>query len=364
MGSNVILAGDVGATKTILGLFSSDNGSTSLISQKTFRSAAYQGLAPMVHEFLPQGNNAVAACFGVAGPVINDSAEVTNLSWFVEAKALASDLKLEHVSLINDIVAMGYGVSALRENDFLVLNQGRDVGPANAAVVAAGTGWECTLYWDGKHHVPIASEAGHADFAPYDEISTDLVRYLRGKGLFTHVEQILSGPGLFNIYSFLRDTSGIPETPEIATAMHDEDPAAVIVRGASRARCQLCVRTIEIFVLRTGLRLEFSLAYRGFGGIYVGGGIAGRILSDLQDGRFMQAFVNKDHQSALLSKIPVRVIQNEYTPYSVLFATLPDLNRVALIFFPTARQQSVLSWLQHECSHGKPGPLLTASYNN
>src|SRR5204863_8046629 len=181
VGSNVILAGDVGATKTILGLFSSDNGRPALISQRTFRSAAYQGLAPMVQEFLPKENKAVAACFGVAGPVINGSAEVTNLSWLVEAKTLASDLKLEHVSLINDVVAIGYGVSALRENDFLVLNQGRDVGPANAAVIAAGTGLgECTLYWDGKHHVPVASEAGHADFSPYDDISVELVRYLRG----------------------------------------------------------------------------------------------------------------------------------------------------------------------------------------
>lgn len=312
----MILAGDVGATKTILGLFSSDSGRPSLISQKTFRSAAYQGLAPMVHEFMPQGNKAVAACFGVAGPVINGSAEVTNLSWFVEAKALASDLKLEHVSLINDIVAIGYGVSALRENDFLVLNQGTDVGPANAAIIAAGTGLgECTLYWDGKRHVPIASEAGHSDFAPYDEISTDLVRYLRGKGLFTHVEQILSGPGLFMIYSFLRDTSGIAETAEIAAAMRGEDPAAVIVRGASDGRCQLCVRTIEIFVSAYGAE-SGNLALRtvAVGGVYVAGGIAGRILRNLCDGSFMRAFVNKDHQIALLSKIPVRIIQNENTP--------------------------------------------------
>lgn len=316
MGSNVILAGDVGATKTILGLFSSDNGRPALISQRTFRSAAYKGLTPMVQEFLPKGNEAVAACFGVAGPVINGSAEVTNLSWLVEAKTLASDLKLEHVSLINDVVAIGYGVSALRENDFVVLNQGRDVGPANAAIIAAGTGLgECTLYWDGKHHIPIASEAGHADFAPYDDISVELVRYLRGKGLFTHVEQILCGPGLVNVYSFVRDTSGIAETTEIVEAMRMEDPAAVIVRGAADGRCQICVRTLEIFVSAYGAEAgNLALRTVAVGGIYVGGGIAGRILSSLKDGRFMRAFVNKDHQSALLSQIPVRIIQNEHTP--------------------------------------------------
>jgi len=218
--------------------------------------------------------------FGVAGPVVNGAAEVTNLSWFVEAKTLAADLQLERVSLINDIVAIGYGVSALRENDFLVLNQGRNVSSANAAIIAAGTGLgECTLFWDGKHHVPVASEAGHSDFAPYDEASTELVRYLRGKGLFTNVEQVLSGPGLFNIYCFLRDTTGIPEITGIAEAMRVEDPAAIIVRAAADGSCQLCVRTVEIFVSAYGAEAgNLALRTVAVGGIYLAGGIAGRIL--------------------------------------------------------------------------------------
>ncbi len=318
MGSNLILAGDVGATKTILGLFSSGNGNRrpSLISRRTFRSAAYKGLVAMVREFLPQGDKTTAACFGVAGPVIAGTAEVTNLSWFVEAKALAADLQVERVSLINDIVAIGYGVSALGENDFLVLNQGGNGGPANAAVIAAGTGLgECTLYWDGKHHVPVASEAGHSDFAPYDEISTDLVRYLRGRGLFTNVEQVLSGPGLLNIYSFLRDTKGVPATTEVAEAMKVEDPAAVIVRAAFYGQCKLCAQTLEIFVSAYGAEAgNLALRSVAVGGIYLAGGIAGKILGSLQDGRFMRSFVNKDRQSDLLSQVPVRVILNENTP--------------------------------------------------
>jgi glucokinase len=316
--SNVILAGDVGATKTILGLFSSEsgNGQPSLISRKTFRSAAYKGLAPMVKEFLPRGEKTVAACFGVAGPVIDGSAEVTNLSWFEEAKVLASELQVERVSLINDVVAIGYGVTALGESDFLLLNRGRNGKPANAAVIAAGTGLgECALYWDGNRHIPVASEAGHSDFAPYDAISTDLVRYLHGKGLFSNVEQVLSGPGLLNIYSFLRETSGIPEKTEIAEAMRLEDPAAVIVRAASNGECQLCVRTLEIFVSAYGAEAgNLALRTVAVGGIYLAGGIAGRILRNLQNGRFMESFVNKDHQASLLSQIPVRIIQNENTP--------------------------------------------------
>lgn len=316
MGSNVILAGDVGATKTILGLFSFENGKPSLISRRTFRSSAYTGLAPMVHEFLTRGEGASAACFGVAGPVINGSAEVTNLSWLVEAQALAADLQLERVSLINDIVAIGHGISALREEDFLVLNPGRNIGAANAAVIAAGTGLgECALYWDGKHHVPIASEAGHSDFAPYDETTTELVRYLRRRGLFTSVEQVLSGPGLSNIYSFLRDSSGIPETSQVAEAMRTEDPAAVIVGAACNGQCTLCVRTLKIFISAYGAEAgNLALRALALGGIYLAGGIAGRIRNNLQDGSFMQAFVNKDRQSSLLSQIPVRIILNENAP--------------------------------------------------
>lgn len=312
----MILAGDVGATKTILGLFASGNGRPSLVSQKTFRSASYQGLAPMVREFLAEGNKAATACFGVAGPVINNTAEVTNLSWFEDANTLASDLKLERVSLINDIVAIGYGVAALKDEDFLVLNRGKNLGPANSAIIAAGTGLgECTLYWDGNRHVPVPSEAGHSDFAPYDDLSMELLRYLRNKGLFTNVEQILSGPGLVNIYCFLRDTSGMAESREVVQAMGLGDPAAVIAQAASERRCKLCMRTMEVFVCAYGAEAgNLALRTVAVGGIYLSGGISRRILGNLQDGTFMQWFVNKDRQSELLSQIPVRVILNDHTP--------------------------------------------------
>jgi len=312
----MILAGDVGATKTILGLFASGNGRPSLVSQKTFRSASYQGLAPMVREFLADGNRAVSACFGVAGPVINNTAEVTNLSWFEDGQSLASDLKLERVSLINDIVAIGYGVAALKDEDFLVLNQGKGLGPANSAIIAAGTGLgECTLYWDGKHHVPVPSEAGHSDFAPYDDLSIELIRYLRNKGLFTNIEQILSGPGLVNIYSFLRDTTGMAESADVIQAMRMKDPAAVIAQAASEGRCKLCMRTLEIFVCAYGAEAgNLALRTVAVGGIYLSGGISRRILNNLRDGTFMHWFINKDRQASLLSQIPVRVILNDHTP--------------------------------------------------
>jgi glucokinase len=312
---SVILAGDVGATKTILGLFSSDNGRPALISRRTFQSYAYDGLAAMVREFVPHGNRVAAACFGVAGAVIGDAADVTNLSWLVKAQTLARELQLERVSLINDLVATGYGISSLKAEELLMLNEGRKVEAANAAVIAAGTGLgECILHWNGQHYTPIATEAGHSDFAPHDETTLELTRYLRRRGLIVSVEQVVSGPGLLNIYSFLRDAGGVQETPEIGEKIRAGD-AAVITQAALAGTCQLCGRTLDIFISTYGAEAG-NLALRGLalGGIYLAGGIAPKIAHRLKEGLFMKAFVNKDRQSAMLSQIPVRVILNENTP--------------------------------------------------
>jgi glucokinase len=312
----VILAGDVGATKTMLGLFTSDNGSPSLISEQTFRSATYPGLADMVREFVPSGDRVKAACFGVAGAVINGSAEVTNLFWSVKAKDLEADLKIDRVSLINDLVATGYGVARLTPKDYLVLNEGQAVPFANAAVIAAGTGLgECTLHWDGNRYVPIPSEAGHAGFAAYDDTSLELIRYLRSQGLHASVEHVLSGPGLLNIYQFVRSRGEFQESAAIAEKISAGDPAAVIARAAIESECELCARALEIFISAYGSEAgNLALRSVAVGGVYVDGGIARKILPGLPDGRFMSTFIDKDRQSAMLSQIPVRVVLSEQTP--------------------------------------------------
>jgi glucokinase len=313
MEDGVILAGDVGASKTVLGLFSANGGRPELISQKTFRSAAHSGLAPIVREFLPQSSRVKVACFGVAGPVIDGVGEVTNLSWTVQARTLSSDLHIEKVALINDLVATGYGVASLREEDSLVLNQGHPVAHANAAIIAAGTGLgECTLYRDGRGYVPLPSEAGHADYAPHDEITLDLTRYLRQKTGSACVEQVVSGPGLVNIYLFLRSRGDTAETVDLS---HNEDPAAAIASAALENRSQLCARALDIFVAAYGAEAgNLALRSVAVGGIYLAGGIAPKICTRLQKGGFMQAFVNKEKQSGLLSQIPVYVILNENLP--------------------------------------------------
>jgi glucokinase len=312
----LILAGDVGATKTVLGLFRADDGSPALVSQQTFRSASYPGLAAMVQEFLPQRGHVKAACFGVAGAVIDGTAEVTNLFWSVKARALESDLRIERVSLINDLVATGYGITTLTEKDCLLLNRGTTVPFANAAVIAAGTGLgECTLHWDGHRYVPIPSEAGHADFAPYDETSVELTRYLRRQGMHASVEHILSGPGLLNIYKFVCSTADVRESPVIAEKIAVGDPAAAITLGALDENCELCRRALQIFVSAYGAEAgNLALRSVAVGGMYVEGGIARKIRQWLADGRFMGTFVDKDRQRELLSQIPVRVVLSDQTP--------------------------------------------------
>jgi glucokinase len=241
---------------------------------------------------------------------------VTNLAWPLHAQTLAADLQIQKVSLINDLVAMGYGIASLAEEDFLVLNPGQPVARANAAVIAAGTGLgECTLYWDGQRYVPLPAEAGHADFAPYDETSLELVRHLRRENLFASVEHVLSGPGLLNIYNFLRTRGELRETPEIGEKIRTGDSAAVITQAALAGKCKLCARTLDIFVSAYGAEAgNLALRSLALGGIYLGGGIARKIGSWLQGGLFMKAFVNKDRQVAMLAQIPVRVILRESTP--------------------------------------------------
>jgi glucokinase len=313
--NDVILAGDVGATKTMLGLFSSDHGRPALLRQQTLLSSAYPGLASMVRDFL-HGDEPQRACFGVAGPVIDGSAEITNLSWTVHAKTLAADLHIADLSLINDLVALGYSVASLSEKDFLVLNQGQVLARANAAVIAAGTGLgECSLYWDGRKYIPLPAEAGHADFAPYDETSLELVRYLRRRNLCASVEHVLSGPGLVNIYRFLRSTGEVPETADIAEKLRDGDPAATITQAALAGECALCARALRVFVSAYGAEAgNLALRSLALGGIYLGGGIARKIAGWLQGGLFMTAFGNKDRQTAMMAQIPVRVILSENAP--------------------------------------------------
>ncbi len=312
----MILVGDVGGTKTNLGLFSCHNGRTDLIARRTFASTAYEGLPAMVAEFLPDRKQVRSACFGVAGPVTEGRAEVTNLDWSLASDTLAEELEVGEVTLINDLVATGYGIAALGAEDFLELNKGQDVAPANAVVIAAGTGLGgCILHRTSQGYVPVAAEPGHADFAPFDDLTSELCTYLRRRFGFSNVERILSGSGLFNIYCFLRDAGYEKETPSVVQRMRTHDPAAVITEAAAGGECALCSRALHVFVASYGAEAgNFALRAMAMGGVYLAGGIARKILNPLKSGLFIQTFVNKDRLSAMLARIPVRVILNENAP--------------------------------------------------
>jgi glucokinase len=312
----MILAGDIGGTKTNLGLFDAGEGSLRLLRQQSFPSKEHTGLEAIVNKFMAdEGEQVTAACFGVAGPVLNGQSVTPNLAWIVDSDSVASLLNIESVALLNDLEAMGYGIAELKPDELLPLNQGATI-EGNAALVAAGTGLGvASLFWNGKKLVPSASEGGHVDFAPRDLLEIELLRHMQTKHSRVSVERVLSGPGLFNIYDFLRTSGYGKEDHEIAEAFHTQDPSGVISRAALAHQCKLCVKALDMFVAIYGaVAGNIALTLKATGGVYIGGGIAPKILEKLKDGTFIGAFMDKGRLSPLLATIPVRVILNDKTP--------------------------------------------------
>jgi glucokinase len=268
-------------------------------------------LDEIVAEFLKGKNLPVThAGFGVAGPVQDGQSHATNLPWVVDAGVLARELKLASVALINDLEAIAYGIATLGAGDFATLQAGDPAARGNAAVVAPGTGLgEAGLYWDGSRHHPFATEGGHSSFAPTDELEDALLLYLRRQ--FHHVswERILSGPGLFNIYKFLRDTGRGEETKPLAEEIRLGDPAAVISKTALAGKSELCSSALDLFVHLLGAEAgNVALKTLARGGVYLGGGIPPKILPRLEGPAFLKAFAGKGRMRPLLETIPVRVI--------------------------------------------------------
>jgi glucokinase len=312
--NGLILAGDVGGTKTHLALFSCRADKLNAEFEKTFSSKDYSGLEPLLHEFLAADQYSVSrACIGIAGPVVEGKVKTPNLPWLVDAAEVADALKLTSISLLNDLEAAAYGIFTLEPREFLCLNKGVGRRPGNKALIAAGTGLgETILYDDGHNYHPLASEGGHGDFAPRDEAEIELLRYLIPK--FGHVsyERVLSGPGIFNIYSFLKG-GGLDEPSWFQKKISDtNDPSAEISQAALAGEPEICVKTLDMFVAVYGAEAG-NLALRGkaIGGIYIGGGIAPKIQAKLGDRTFMNAFIDKGRYKGFLSSIPVHVILND-----------------------------------------------------
>jgi glucokinase len=322
----MLLAGDIGGTKTEVAIFSPDGGPRKPLARKVFPSGEYASLEAILHEFLAgdaAGFTVDRVCIAAAGPVIAGRAKITNLPWSVDIQDLQRELKLppEQVTLINDLQAIALAVPVLTGEELSSLNEGEAIGRGAIAVIAPGTGMGMAfLTWNGTRYVAHASEGGHADFAPGSAQEIALFQYLQKRYQHVSVERVCSGRGLPNIYDYLRDSGYAPETPAVAAALASaEDRAPIIVEHALNSiyskspddtnSCPLCTATLDIFVAVFGAAAgNLALNVLSTGGVYLAGGIPPRILPVLQNGRFMQAFLRKGRLSDLLSHLPVRVI--------------------------------------------------------
>lgn len=312
----MILAGDIGGTNTRLAYARVEGGRPTLVAEDAFSSRDHPNLEAVLMKFVSAHRLPIAqACFGVAGPVRNGRGEATNLPWVVDSRQIAKQLDLEKALVINDLEANAYGIAALEPKDFAVLNEGAPDAEGNAALIAAGTGLgEAGLYWDGTRHRPFASEGGHATFAPCNDLEMDLLRYLLGKYAHVSYERVLSGPGLLNIYTFLRDTGRAEQPAWLAERMRGDDPPAVITQVALEGKSALCVQALDLFVSLYGAEAgNLALKVLATGGLFVGGGIAPKIIQKLKESTFITAFTAKGRMKSLLQAMPVRVILNDKT---------------------------------------------------
>lgn len=336
----ILLAGDIGATKTILRLVKSEPTQTlqdlpeqTTLHEQTYASQEFPDLVPMVHKFLAAAAQTLGdkltpekACFGIAGPVVNNTTcKLTNLSWRLEAGRLEQELQVAQVCLINDFVAVGYGVLGLSDQDLHTLQLGEPDADAPKAVIGAGTGLGqgFLIPQSGGYRV-FATEGGHVDFAPRSELEFQLLRYLLEKHNINRVsvERVVSGMGIVSIYQFLRNSEVAQESPtlaEVFTTWEREvgqehktvDLAAEISKAATKQQDYLCQKTMELFVQAYGAEAgNLALKLLPYGGLYIAGGIAAKNLPLMQQGNFMQAFLHKGRMNSLLKQIPVHIVLN------------------------------------------------------
>ena len=327
----MILAGDIGGTKTTLALFEWKSERVDPVREQTFASADYKALGEILEEFLlppatlkqeeetgeaapePEPPPSIeAACFGVAGPVIENTSKTTNLPWVVDGADLSKRFSIPHVRLLNDLEATAYGLLVLTPEETEVLNAGSPPATRGAmALIAAGTGLgEAILYWDGTTYKPMPSEGGHCSFAPTSELEMELLRHVRTHHTHVSYERVLSGMGLHAIYEFLRDTKR-NEPTWLAEKLKVEDPPAVIAEAGLKKQAEIAVQALEMFAAIYGAEAgNLALKALALEGVYVGGGIAPKLLAKLKDGTFMKAFTHKGRYKKLLGAIPVRVITN------------------------------------------------------
>jgi glucokinase len=311
----MILAGDVGGTNTRIALFNENGGRLSIARECVYSSREHKSLDEIVSLFLrDKASVATTACFGIAGPVLNGRVSATNLAWVVDARQLSRQSAIGPVWLINDLEAHAYGIGDLESADLVTLAEGKP-GDGNAALIAAGTGLgEAGMFWDGKQHHAFAGEGGHADFAPSNELEIALHAHLMKK--FGHVscERVISGPGIKNIYDFLRDSKTELEPGWLKDELDGAaDPVVLIAQYGLDAKAPICERALDVFVGAYGAEAgNLALRIMALNGVFVSGGIAGKLLPEMRSSLFVKAFLAKGRMKPLLETVPVKVIVNEH----------------------------------------------------
>jgi glucokinase len=314
--SRLLLAGDIGGTKTKLAVYRPEDGLRAPVDLQVFPSANYASLEALVGEFLKGKDwNIGRASFGVAGPVNDGRVRVTNLDWVDDERSLSAALKMP-VTLVNDLVSVASAIPLLEPGDEVTLNAGVPQPEGAIGVVAPGTGLgEAFLVWVNDRYVPCPSEGGHTDFAPTNPVEVDLLAYMLTRHMHVSYELICSGLGLPNLYAFLRDTGRFPEPDWLAAELSlAVDPTPVIVQSAMENKAELCVAAMRLFVSILGSELgNLALKVYATGGVYIAGGIPPRILPFLKEESFLQSVMSKGRFSDTMANMPVKVIVNPDT---------------------------------------------------
>jgi glucokinase len=308
----MILAGDVGGTKSNIGLFDVQQGKLARVAHKRYSSHEHAGLQEILQDFLAENPEQItAASFGVAGPVVDNRVHGTNMPWIVDGAAVAGFLGLPRVRILNDLEATAFGVGVLPPSDLETIYEGVRLPAANCVVIAAGTGLgEAILFWDGKNHLAIGTEGGHADFAPHTRQQADLWTFLRVRYDYVSVEIILSGRGFQNVHEFLDPSVKHPGFDDLT-----KDPAPEITQRGLSGQCHVCAATLDLWTEIYGSEAgNFAIRTLARGGIYVAGGIAVKVLPKLKDGRFAAAARDKEKMKDFLAHVPIYVVLNEECP--------------------------------------------------
>ena len=329
----MLIAGDIGGTKTDLAIYSTESGPRAPLAQTEVRSADYASLHAIVAEFLAKVNMSVdVASFAVAGPVIAGHVKTTNLPWVMDEATLTKDLNLRAAHLMNDLEAVARSVPVLQAADLVTLNEGEPVARGAIAVIAPGTGLgESFLTWNGSQYLAHGSEGGHSDFAPIDERQIHLLKYLIQRFGHVGVERVCSGIGVPNIYEYLRDEERIPEPPGVARAIASaKDRTRTIIDAATDPHnpSELCRATVDILVsILASEAGNLFLKVFATGGVYLAGGVALHVLSALQEPRFVQTFADKGRFKSLMERVPIHVITARAALIGAAAYGLESLNR-------------------------------------